>query len=244
VAQSVSASPRVLADADALADTAADRVLEHARRAIRARGAFRIAVPGGRSPRGMLERLAAPPRAGALEWPHVTVLLADERALPANDPERNSRLLEQALLAPLGSRAPRFLPIAAERTDLESAASEYEPWLEEPLDLLVLGVGEDGHVASLFPGSKSLSERERRVAVIHDSPKPPPSRVTLTPRSLAEARAILVIASGADKAAAVAAALASGVEPGRVPAALARRGEWLLDREAASALTSGAKGAR
>jgi 6-phosphogluconolactonase len=229
----------VLAGADALADAAADAVLAAARRAFAERGAFRLALPGGRTPRGMLERLASPPRASAIEWSGVTVLLADERALPPEDPERNSRLVEEALLAPLGSHAPRFLPMAAERADLESAAREYELWLEEPLDLLVLGIGEDGHVASLFPGSKLLTERERRAAVVLDSPKPPPRRVTVTPRAIAESRALLVLASGAGKADAAAAALANRADPRRVPAALASRGAWLLDREAAASLPPG-----
>ncbi len=226
--------PEVCADAGALALAAATAVAEHACRALAARGAFRFAVPGGRSPRGMLAALASPPHRDAIDWARVTVLLADERALPPGDAERNDRLVDEALLAPLGERAPRLERMAAEMPDLDAAARDYERHLEGPLDLLVLGIGEDGHVASLFPGSPLLGERERRVAAVTASPKPPARRLTLTPRAIAEARAVLVLASGAGKAAALAAALAPGADPRTVPAALVRDGHWLADRDAAA----------
>ena len=232
----MSGSPRVVFDAGALAAAAAEVVVAHASRAIAARGAFRIAVPGGRSPRGMLAALAAAPPREALDWSRVTVLFADERALPPDDAESNYRLVREALLDPLGERAPRVVRMAADAADLEGAARDYEAELAQPLDLLVLGLGEDGHVASLFPGSPLLAERVRRVAAVTDSPKPPARRLTLTPRAIAEARGLLVLAAGAGKADAVAGALAAGADPSRIPAALARAGEWLVDREAAAQL--------
>ncbi len=225
-----------MADTGGIAVAAAQVVAAHAARALAARGAFRLAVPGGRSPRGMLAALAAPPHRDELDWSRVTVLFADERALPPGDPESNYRLVRETLLEPLGERAPGVVRMAADGADLESAAREYEAGLVEPLDLLVLGVGEDGHVASLFPGSPLLAERVRRVAVVMDSPRPPARRLTLTPRAIGEARALLVLAGGAGKADAVASALAPGADPRRVPAALARAGEWLVDREAAAGL--------
>jgi 6-phosphogluconolactonase len=234
----VSSALRVVADAGALALAAADAVVAHAARTLAARGAFRFAVPGGRSPRGMLAALAASPRREALDWSRITVLFADERALPPDDPESNFRLVREALLEPLGAGAPAVERMRAEAADLDAAAREYEPELAEPLDLVVLGIGEDGHVASLFPGSPLLRERERRVAAVTDSPKPPARRLTLTPRALAEARAVLVLASGAGKAAAVAAALGPDADPQRTPAALVRSGEWIVDREAAAALAA------
>jgi 6-phosphogluconolactonase len=230
----VSAAPRVVADAGALALAAADAVVAHATRALAERGAFRFAVPGGRSPRGMLAALAASPRREALDWSRITVLFADERALPPEDPESNFRLVREALLEPLGALAPAVVRMRADAADLDAAAREYEPELAEPLDLAVLGIGEDGHVASLFPGAPLLHERERRVAAVTDSPKPPARRLTLTPRALSEARAVLVLASGAGKAAAVAAALGPDADPQRVPAALVRAGEWIVDRDAAA----------
>jgi 6-phosphogluconolactonase len=226
--------PRVLADATALARAAAERFAARAGEAVAARGGFRVALPGGRSPRGMLEALASGPLRDAVRWDAVTILFADERALPPSDPESNYRLVREALLEPLGARAPRVERMPADAADLEAAAREYESLLERPLDLVVLGIGEDGHVASLFPGSPLVRESVRRVAAVTDSPKPPARRLTLTPRAIAEARAVLVLASGAGKAAAVAAALAPGADPLATPAALARAGEWLVDRDASA----------
>ena len=238
---SAARAPRVVADADALALAAADAVVAQAATAIRARGAFRFAVPGGRTPRGMLASLAATDRADAPDWTRVTVLLADERALPSGDPERNDWLVRETLLAPLGGRAPRFVPMRAEDADLERAAQDYASELAVPLDLVVLGVGEDGHVASLFPGSPLFSDAARLVAVVRDSPKPPPVRLTLAPRALAEARAVLVLASGSGKADAVAAALAPGADPRHVPAALRADAAWIVDRDAAARLGRGTR---
>jgi 6-phosphogluconolactonase len=132
-----------------------------------------------------------------------------------------------------------------EYPDLTAAAEEYEAHLRAPLDLLLLGIGEDGHVASLFPGAVAVAERERRVLPVLDAPKPPPRRLTLTPRAIAEAREVLVLATGPGKARAVAAALEGATEPEELPARLVRDRVWLLDREAAAALRSrpGAPGA-
>jgi 6-phosphogluconolactonase len=225
--------PLVFPDAMALADAAARTVRDVAARAIAEHGRFRVAFPGGRTPGRLLAALAAPPIAGQVDWPRVEVFLADERALPPGDPERNDRLVLDSLVAPLGDHAPRIHPMAAESADLEAAAARYAALLVEPLDLVVLGMGEDGHVASLFPGSPLLAEHERRVVVVRDSPKPPPCRLTLTPRTLAEARAVLVLVTGRAKHAAAQAALASEGTVTATPARLARHGAWLFDAEAA-----------
>ncbi|MBI5168654.1 MAG: 6-phosphogluconolactonase [Candidatus Eisenbacteria bacterium] len=229
---------RVVADAPALAAAAADVFAERAERAIEDRGEFRVALPGGRSVRGMLERLAAPPLADTIEWPRVVVFFADERAVPPSHPDSNHRLVSEALLAPLGPLAPRCERMRGEVADLAAEAHDYAVLLEEPLDLVVLGLGEDGHVASLFPSSPLLGEMDSRVAAVMDSPKPPAQRLTLTPRTLSEARALLVLASGSSKAEAVRAGLEERGAVAATPARLARdpRGEWLLDAEAAALL--------
>ena len=234
MAQPLNAAPRVFAGEAPLAGAAAEFVAARAAEAVAARGAFRLALPGGRTPRALLARLAALPE-GAVAWARVTLLFVDERALPPTDPESNYALVREALLAPLGARAPQVRRMRGEAADVEAAAREYEAELEMPLDLAVLGVGEDGHVASLFPGSALLAERARRVAAVFDSPKPPPHRLTLTPRALAEARAALVLAAGAGKRAAVTAALAPAGEVARCPARLLRGATWMLTADAAPA---------
>jgi 6-phosphogluconolactonase len=230
--------PRVFADAALAADAAARLVGEASVRCIEERGEFRLAVPGGRSVAGVFDRLVREPERSQVDWTRVTLLFADERAVPPAHPDSNYRLVRIALLDPLGDPLPRVRRMRGEAADLAAAAREYDAEMVVPADLVLLGLGEDGHVASLFPGSPLLAESRRRVALVEDSPKPPARRLTLTPRALAEAReGAVVIATGAAKAAAARAALA---EPGgpasECPARLLRGAAWLLDAAAAAQL--------
>jgi 6-phosphogluconolactonase len=121
----------------------------------------------------------------------------------------------------------------ADAADPEAAARDYERTLPDPIDVVLLGMGEDGHVASLFPGAPALAIRDRRVAVVEGSPKPPPRRMTLTPPALESARDIVVLVAGAEKAAMLARALEGPMDARSVPAVLARRGTWIADAAAA-----------
>lgn len=226
---------RVFDDAAAVAAAAAEVVREEAAAAIAARGRFRLALPGGRTPEALVRRLAEPPLAAAIEWERVDVLFADERAVPHGDPARNDRLVRTVLAAALGARAPRVHAMPAESPDLEAAARAYETMLAQPIDLMVLGIGEDGHIASLFPGSPLLGERDRRVAAVTAAPKPPPGRLTLTPRAIGESRRVLVLATGAGKAAALERAFAMSGTVDETPARLVSGCEWLVDAAAAGA---------
>lgn len=230
--------PVVIPDAALLADAAARIVRDVAAEAIARHGVFRVALPGGRTPRALLERLASEPFRGGIDWGRVVVLFADERAVPPDHEDSNYRLVREALLDPLGANGPLARRMNAESPDLEQAARDYAVELEQPLDLLVLGMGEDGHIASLFPGSPLLAEARDRVACVTDSPKPPPRRLTLLPRAIAEARSVLVLATGSGKADAVVAALTPG-EVADCPARLVREAVWLLDADAAAALPGG-----
>ncbi|MFL5403970.1 MAG: 6-phosphogluconolactonase, partial [Gemmatimonadales bacterium] len=125
----------------------------------------------------------------------------------------------------------------AERPDREAAAQEYERALPPRLDILLLGMGPDGHTASLFPGSAALDERHRLVVPVV-GPKPPAERLTITPPVIAAARKVAVIATGEDKAVMVARAIEGPPAPKIVPVQLARRGVWFLDRSAAARLTA------
>ncbi len=228
--------PVVIPDEAMLADAAARVVRDVAAEAIADHGSFRVAFPGGRTPRALLQCLSREPFRSHIEWGRVVVLFADERAVPPDHPESNYRLLREALLDPLGAEAPLARRMAADSPDLAQAARDYAIELEEPLDLVVLGVGEDGHIASLFPGSPLLVASEARVGPVLDSPKPPARRLTLLPRALAEARSVLVLATGSTKAAAVAAAFADGGDVSSCPARLVRTAAWLLDEAAAAAV--------
>lgn len=227
------AGPRVLPTAADVSDAAARRVRELAAHAIAARGIFRVAFAGGRTLRGVLERLSREDGPGGIDWSSVQVLQADERAVPPDDPESNQRLIRESLLDPLGEAAPEMRRMPADAADPEQAARDHAREFEESLDLAVLGLGEDGHIASLFPGSAWLADPGPRVAWVTDSPKPPARRMTVTPRTLNEARHVLILATGAGKRAAARAALAPASLPGGSPARLLPRAEWLLDAEAA-----------
>jgi len=125
--------------------------------------------------------------------------------------------------------------MSAERPDREAAAEEYARRLPERLDLVILGVGEDGHTASLFPGSSALRETARKVVTVM-GPKAPPQRLTVTPPVIAAARAKIILVTGSGKAGAVALALEGPDQPLQCPAQLARDGIWIMDRAAASGL--------
>lgn len=138
-------------------------------------------------------------REAAVEWSRVTLYWGDERAVPPDSTESNYGLAEQMLLRPLGAKAPNAVRMPGESADLQLAAREYGNSLPPALDLLILGVGDDGHVCSLFPGHPGLREENARVIAIEDSPKPPPRRLTLTMPYVLRARQVWVVAVGERK---------------------------------------------
>ena len=200
--------------------------------AILERGACALALAGGRTPEPVYRMLAGMPK---LDWSRVDVFFGDERGVPPGDPESNYGMARAALLARVPVPQDRVHRMEAERPDRDAAARAYDRALPTALDVLVLGVGPDGHTASLFPGSAALDERRRRVLPV-SGPKPPAARLTITPPVIEAARRIVVLAAGADKAAAVARALEGPISPKDTPAQLARRGVWFLDRAAAARL--------
>ncbi len=120
-----------------------------------------------------------------VDWSRISLFWADERAVPADDPESNYGVAERMLLAPLGAKAPRAFRMPADLPSLNSAAMRYDTILatelkSRGLDLALLGIGEDGHICSLFPGHRALLADDLRVVAIEDSPKPPPRRLTLS----------------------------------------------------------------
>ena len=143
-------------------------------------------------------------RAANVDWNRITLFWADERAVPVDDPDSNYGLAERMLLSPLGARAPRAIRMPADTPQLGQAALWYDDALATeleggPLDLAILGVGEDGHICSLFPGHKALLVQDHRTVAIEDSPKPPARRLSLTLRYVLQTKKIWVIAIGARK---------------------------------------------
>jgi 6-phosphogluconolactonase len=188
----------VLDDADAVALEAAQRILQSAARAITARGLFRIVLAGGRTPEAAYRLLAG----ADADWSRWEIYFGDERCLPVDDAERNSTMVARALLDTVAIPAANVHSIPAEH-GAEAAAKAYQPVIRAalPFDLVLLGIGEDGHTASLFPGQQHPAGQ--LVHAVHNAPKPPPDRVSLGTDALSEAREVLILATGAGKRAAI-----------------------------------------
>lgn len=237
----------VTVDPEAAARAAGEEVLGLVAGAVAARGRASVALAGGTTP-GLLYRfLAARGRTGA-PWDRVDFFFGDERCVEPTSPDSNYGLARRTLLDPLGVAAERVHRMETERRLPVAAAELYERRLlahfgpaGPRFDVALLGMGADGHTASLFPGSDALDELGRWVVAVR-APEgyEPAERITVTLPVLNRARAVLFLASGASKAAAVAAVLGGGREGGRIPAAHVQppggRVAWFLDRAAAGSI--------
>jgi 6-phosphogluconolactonase len=238
------ASIVVLRDPDELADRAADRFVDVAGAAIAARGTAFIALAGGSTPRAMNERLAAEPRRSALDWSKVHFFFGDERCVPPEHADSNYRMTRETLFAPLGIAESQIARIEAEN-EPHVAAAAYDTLLGALLgrppvfDAIFLGMGPDGHTASLFPGTIAGLDAARFV-VANFVPKFEGFRITLTPTVINAARHITITAAGAEKADALAAVINGPREPERFPAQLVvpvNGGlDWFVDAAAAGRL--------
>jgi 6-phosphogluconolactonase len=243
---------RIVADAGELAEVGAAEVLERLTRAVRDGRPFRVALAGGQTPRGVYERLAALAARGGREddWSQAHVFWGDERAVPPDDAESNYRMARETLLAHVPIPDGQVHRIPAERADAAGAAETYERELREAFhleagewprfDLVILGLGADGHVASLFPGSKALDER-RRLAVANRVERLEAHRITLTFPVFNHAAFVLFLVSGPEKAAVLRAVLHGDDGPDRYPAQRIQPESgsvlWLVDRAAAARIS-------
>jgi len=190
---------QLLADAEAVARESVQRILACARDAIRQKGRFSLVLAGGSTPARAYRLLAEQDRQ---DWPAWQFYFGDERCLPAGDPDRNSVMAEQNLFRHIPVQRQQIHVIPAEN-GAEAAAASYAREIETalPFDLVLLGLGEDGHTASLFPGQEY--PQSQLVVAVHDAPKPPPERVSLNYGALSLAQELLFLVSGQGKAKAV-----------------------------------------
>ena len=234
-------------DADALVTAVGDRLVTAINGAIEARGVAYIVLTGGGTGIKLLKHVGGHP----IDWAKVHLFWGDDRFVPADDADRNSKQAREALLNSVAIPTANVHAMAASDgefgDDIDAAAAAYARELAEvagngsptpEFDVHLLGMGGEGHINSLFPHTDAVREMARYVVAVTDSPKPPPRRITLTLPAVRRAREVWLVVAGAEKADAVAAAV-GGAAPEDIPAAGAIGTEatvWLLDAAAAAKL--------
>ncbi len=234
---------RVLSNAAEAARAAAEELMDAAKDAISNRGIFRLALSGGSTPRALFQTLANRRFRGRIEWGRARVFFVDERCVQPTDERSNYRMAKEHLLGPLRIPEANVFRIRGE-DEPRRAAREYERVLSREcggrtprFDFVLLGVGADGHTASLFPGTRTLAERTRAVAAAY-VPKLSEWRITLTLPVLNAGRRVVFLAVGEEKRAAVAVIVRRKRGSPNLPASLVKpkRGSviWILDAGAAA----------
>jgi 6-phosphogluconolactonase len=241
---------RTLTTPQELFAAAAEEVVRAANEAVAQRGRFTIALAGGSTPKSLYNLLATNART-ALPWDRMFFFWGDERHVPPTDPDSNYRMADETMLSKIPVAAANAFRMKTENPDAAAVAEDYEQTLRkffqiEPgqvpaFDLILLGMGPDGHTASLFPGTAALQEKSRLVQA-NWVEKMKTYRITLTLPVLNAARCVIFLVSGTDKAAALHAVLEGDVPGEQYPAKLVRPRQgkliWLVDRAAASTLSS------
>jgi 6-phosphogluconolactonase len=244
----------VYANPDLLAAAAAARLVTRLVDVQAAKGAAALVLTGGSTGIAVLEELRRSPARDAVDWTHLDIYWGDERFVPADSDERNEKQARKALLDHVPVDPKRVHAIAASDgefgNDPDAAAAAYAKVLAEDarpedhgdvptFDIMLLGLGGEGHTASVFPESPAVYETERSVVAVRNCPKPPPTRITMTLPTIRRSLEVWLMTAGESKADAVALALAGAGEV-QLPVAGARgqrRTLWLLDRAAAGKLT-------
>ncbi len=246
----------ILANLDDVALAAAERFVAAARAAISQNGRFSVALAGGNTPKGLYQLLAGEPYRGQIDWAKVYIFFGDERCVPPDHPDSNFRMANEALLSHVPIGAEQIFRMAGENPDYEAAANAYAQQLQSffgleagngpspenfpRFDLVLLGMGPDGHTASLFPGTGALQERGRPVTA-NFVQKLNAHRLTLTAPTINRAANIWFLVVGADKAAPLQQVLEGEFQPQIYPSQLIRpqNGQlvFMLDEAAAAKLS-------
>jgi len=242
---------RTLNTPQELFGAAAELVASAANEAVAERGRFSIALSGGSTPKSLYTLLATNART-SLPWDRMFFFFGDERHVPPTDPESNYRMADEAMLSKVPVAQTNVFRVEAENPDAAAAAQAYEQTLRKffaleagqlpAFDLILLGMGPDGHTASLFPGTEGLNEKTKLV-VANWVEKLKTHRISLTLPVLNAARCVAFLVSGTDKAPVLKSVLEGNVPGEQYPAKLVRPAQgkliWLLDRAAASGLSGG-----
>ena len=234
---------RVCADQEALSLAAAELFTAEARQAVEARGRFIVALSGGSTPQRTYELLSQKPFRELVPWQDIHVFWGDERCVSADDPRNNARMARQAMLDHVPVPFEQVHPMVC-NSSTPVAVAAYEALLRDffadgrsRFDLVLLGLGENGHTASLFPGTSALEERQRWVAEVTEEDL---HRLTLTTAAINQAVLVVFLVSGIDKAPILRKVFTATDDLRSIPACLIKpaNGEllWLVDRDAASLL--------
>lgn len=236
---------RVFDDAEAVSLAAADQVVQAANQAIKENGAFHIALSGGSTPKRLYQHLASDVYRSKIDWEKVHIYFGDERSVAPEHVDSNYRMACEAFLDQLTIPENQIHRMQGERVDLAQSATEYAELLlglpadnELPqFDLILLGMGDDGHTASLFPGTVALSENEKTV-VAQDVPQMNTKRITLTYPVINNAHRVMLLIAGKSKASRLEEVLVSAPEGCYPVQGVAPKGtlSWLLDQAAAAQL--------
>jgi 6-phosphogluconolactonase len=238
---------RIFNDLESLSQAAAEMFADLANQAITSRGRFCVTLSGGNTPRRLYEILAHAPLQDHIHWESIYVFWGDERCVPADDPRSNARMARKTLLAHVPVPAIQIHPIQGDLSPA-LAAAQYETELRDffgdqpPIfDLVLLGLGENAHTASLFPHTPVLDEKERWVKEVYVAEQGM-YRVTLTAPLINQANEVIFLVSGADKASALQSVLEGTYQPHELPAQLIRPNGvhpiWLVDRAAGHKLVA------
>jgi len=231
-------------DIDTLSHDAAQHIVRIANESIATYGRFTMALSGGTTPRKTYELLGSEPYSRQINWTLVHIFWGDERSVPPESPDSNYRMAHEILLSKIPVPAVQVHRMLANEPDRDVASQEYVEDMQRvfatddipSFDLIQLGMGPEGHTASLFPHQEALHE-ERRLVMPVSVPKPPPDRLTFTPPLLNAARNILFLVTGSDKADALHAVLEGPYQPDEYPTQIVRppNGEvvWMVDTAAA-----------
>jgi 6-phosphogluconolactonase len=234
-------------DKQTLSQHAAEYIMRLVKESIDLHGRFTIALTGGTTPGEAYSLLGSEPIRSQIDWDLVHIFWGDERCVPHTNPESNFYLAQEVLLDKIAIPKSQIHPVPADQPDRDEASRAYIIEMQQAFgtngipsfDLIHLGMGPEGHTASLFPQQASLHEKQRLVMPV-SVPKPPPDRLTFTPPLLNAARNVLFLVTGSDKADALHAVLEGEYQPDEYPAQIVRptNGEvvWMLDKAAAQNL--------
>jgi 6-phosphogluconolactonase len=236
----------IVDDAGALARAATELFVSTANAAVERSGRATIALSGGSTPKQMGKLLAEEPYRARVPWDKLQIFWGDERWVPLESPESNAGEAKRAFLDQVGIPAENVHPFQTVNVTPEESASQYESLIREVVgnggepvfDLVLLGMGDDGHTASLFPGTAAVHETERQV-VSHYVPKLETTRLTFTPPLISSAASVVFLAAGSGKAERLAEVLDGPIELDRLPSQVVRPANgpiWLVDRAAAAQL--------